>query len=544
MPCPALRSAAPTAPALPRRRHPPWRAGQDDGQRGGGGGGGAAPEGRRPHARLRLGAAPRAAALGGGRRRAAPAGRALHLPALPGVAAAGPGAAAGRGAQAAAQVGAGGGCECAAGAAASTARGRRCCCLPRGALLLAPLGRVQPLPHLCPAYCPAQAGSRPRHCGRDEPAQVGRGPAQVRSCCGHQAARAPAAVPCQAAWPPAQQCVLRLLLLQGRCPSSRLLPLLPLPRSEMPPEGKVGGWCCGMHPGTGRRPCSQAPGRRSRRLSLRRRRGLLPTPALLPPAPPQVGVSPVCILGVNINAGQEISLRLRTDDLKGGLAAAAPARPAQPCAWHGRESSGLLAGSPLLLPPLCCCAAAPAAAAARRCRLLHACSATAAPPAPGFRRYDRIRETLLHELAHMVWVSEAAAALGGHACRGVGCGFGSAVQQWWGCLVRAIASPCQCRPSIQLNRGAGRPRRQLQAAEQPGGVQACDGSEVVVPRCSSWALQSEQPLLCCAPRQCTPRRLPPCFSLPCCSCAGSAMRTTGGERQRAAWQVGARICAA
>ncbi|CAL8466109.1 g5645 [Coccomyxa elongata] len=55
--------------------------------------------------------------------------------------------------------------------------------------------------------------------------------------------------------------------------------------------------------------------------------------------PPEgkVGVSPVCILGVNINKGQEISLRLRTDDLK------------------------------------------------------------------GFRRYDRIRETLVHELAHMVW---------------------------------------------------------------------------------------------------------------------------------------------
>lgn len=34
--------------------------------------------------------------------------------------------------------------------------------------------------------------------------------------------------------------------------------------------------------------------------------------------PPEgkVGVSPVCILGVNINAGQEISLRLRTDDLQ------------------------------------------------------------------------------------------------------------------------------------------------------------------------------------------------------------------------------------
>ncbi|KAI3427299.1 hypothetical protein D9Q98_010218, partial [Chlorella vulgaris] len=59
---------------------------------------------------------------------------------------------------------------------------------------------------------------------------------------------------------------------------------------------------------------------------------------LLSEMPPEgkVGVSPVCILGVNINRGQEVSLRLRTDDLG------------------------------------------------------------------GFRRYDRIRETLLHELAHMV----------------------------------------------------------------------------------------------------------------------------------------------
>jgi hypothetical protein len=30
-----------------------------------------------------------------------------------------------------------------------------------------------------------------------------------------------------------------------------------------------------------------------------------------------VGVSPKCILGFNKNRGQEISLRLRTDDLKG-----------------------------------------------------------------------------------------------------------------------------------------------------------------------------------------------------------------------------------
>ncbi|KAK9827467.1 hypothetical protein WJX74_004216 [Apatococcus lobatus] len=59
---------------------------------------------------------------------------------------------------------------------------------------------------------------------------------------------------------------------------------------------------------------------------------------LLSEMPPEgkVGVSAMCILGYNVNAGQEISLRLRTDDLK------------------------------------------------------------------GFRRYDRIHETLCHELAHMV----------------------------------------------------------------------------------------------------------------------------------------------
>jgi hypothetical protein len=59
---------------------------------------------------------------------------------------------------------------------------------------------------------------------------------------------------------------------------------------------------------------------------------------LLSEMPPEgkVGVSPVCLLGVNVNKGEEISLRLRTDDLK------------------------------------------------------------------GLRRYDRVRETLIHELAHMV----------------------------------------------------------------------------------------------------------------------------------------------
>ncbi|KAI3681041.1 hypothetical protein L6452_35823 [Arctium lappa] len=50
-----------------------------------------------------------------------------------------------------------------------------------------------------------------------------------------------------------------------------------------------------------------------------------------------VGVSPVCILGLNKNKGEEISLRVRTDDLK------------------------------------------------------------------GFRKYQSIKKTLLHELAHMVF---------------------------------------------------------------------------------------------------------------------------------------------
>ena len=40
---------------------------------------------------------------------------------------------------------------------------------------------------------------------------------------------------------------------------------------------------------------------------------------LLSEMPPEgkVGVSEVCVLGYNVNAGQEIALRLRTDDLRG-----------------------------------------------------------------------------------------------------------------------------------------------------------------------------------------------------------------------------------
>lgn len=40
---------------------------------------------------------------------------------------------------------------------------------------------------------------------------------------------------------------------------------------------------------------------------------------LLSEMPPEgkAGVSEMCVLGYNVNKGQEISLRLRTDDLKG-----------------------------------------------------------------------------------------------------------------------------------------------------------------------------------------------------------------------------------
>lgn len=72
-----------------------------------------------------------------------------------------------------------------------------------------------------------------------------------------------------------------------------------------------------------------------------------PSPARWPPPVPQtasptvpaphllqVGVSPVCILGVNINRGQEISLRLRTDDLKGALAAGSRQQGQQGWRWR------------------------------------------------------------------------------------------------------------------------------------------------------------------------------------------------------------------
>lgn len=42
---------------------------------------------------------------------------------------------------------------------------------------------------------------------------------------------------------------------------------------------------------------------------------------LLSEMPPEgkVGVSAMCVLGYNVNHGQEISLRLRTDDLRGEI---------------------------------------------------------------------------------------------------------------------------------------------------------------------------------------------------------------------------------
>ena len=69
---------------------------------------------------------------------------------------------------------------------------------------------------------------------------------------------------------------------------------------------------------------------------MRKHKWRVPLLAEMPPEG-KVGVSESCVLGYNVNAGQEIHLRLRTDDLR------------------------------------------------------------------GFRRYQRVRETLVHELTHNVW---------------------------------------------------------------------------------------------------------------------------------------------
>lgn len=68
------------------------------------------------------------------------------------------------------------------------------------------------------------------------------------------------------------------------------------------------------------------------------------TVGLLSEMPPEgkVGVSPMCILGVNINAGQEISLRLRTDDLKGFR------RSLCPCICHNNRAFDQVHGTCIL----------------------------------------------------------------------------------------------------------------------------------------------------------------------------------------------------
>lgn len=72
-----------------------------------------------------------------------------------------------------------------------------------------------------------------------------------------------------------------------------------------------------------------------------------------------MGISPVCILGVNINRGQEISLRLRTDDLKGELLGG---RREGTAAGAGGEGGGGRLGA-----ARCQAAAAASAAAAAPC---------------------------------------------------------------------------------------------------------------------------------------------------------------------------------
>ena len=74
---------------------------------------------------------------------------------------------------------------------------------------------------------------------------------------------------------------------------------------------------------------------------MRKHKWRVPLLAEMPPEG-KVGVSESCVLGYNVNAGQEIHLRLRTDDLR------------------------------------------------------------------GFRRYQRVRETLVHELTHNVWIAHDA----------------------------------------------------------------------------------------------------------------------------------------
>lgn len=186
----------------------------------------------------------------------------------------------------------------------------------------------------------------------------------------------------------------------------------------------------------------------------------LPPLLLTLPAP-----SALTTPGVNINRGQEISLRLRTDDLKGEAAFWGRVRGLGLCRWQST------AACISITPAAGDCrhsAAKQAACPYMRCMFvlpspLHTCA--------GFRRYDRIRETLLHELAHMVNPTA------GGMCASVLGGMG-----WRGCclpIFLRLRSPrpvSRCRHcSVDLVAGVGRPRHQLQAAEQPGGWCGTEG---------------------------------------------------------------------
>lgn len=95
--------------------------------------------------------------------------------------------------------------------------------------------------------------------------------------------------------------------------------------------------------------------------------------------PPEgkVGISPVCLQGVNINAGHEISLRLRTDDLK-----VLPWDYQQTCPGCWSCALRFVAGRHCF-----------------RCAPLQVFRMML----QGFRRYRKIREMLVHKLTHMVW---------------------------------------------------------------------------------------------------------------------------------------------
>ena len=92
----------------------------------------------------------------------------------------------------------------------------------------------------------------------------------------------------------------------------------------------------------------------------------------------------MCILGLNVNQGQEILLRLRTDDLRG------ESDPADPVG-----SDQIQEGWDFDVVDILCLPGLPISPMPNV--LLYGCTAVT-----GFRKYDSIRDTLIHELAHMV----------------------------------------------------------------------------------------------------------------------------------------------